>query len=76
MIRKGQYPDAKPRFAHPASGLGNLLMSTMHPIKKPNRQNERPIILAKELVMDVHTKTLRGAKSAPCASPTPTSVRE
>jgi hypothetical protein len=57
--------------------LDDLAMAAVHPVEKSYREHERAALRSRfEFAVDFQTKTFRGAKSAPTASPTPTSTRE
>src|SRR6185437_3354223 len=75
MIREGEHPRTPTGLAHAKRAPRDLLVSAMESVEEADRQGQRPPHRAFDLVVDPHSKTLRGASKAPSASPTPTSVR-
>src|SRR5580700_695372 len=77
MICKGEQSGAPSRPPEQQRLTGEFAVAAMEAVEEADRQHQRAITVAREFVTNDHsTKTLRGASSAPSASPTPTSVRD
>src|SRR5579883_2002753 len=76
MIRERERGGAPTEFAKPNRLTREVAVAAVHAVEESNRQHQRFVRIAPELVQNLHTNTFRGASKAPCASPTPTSVRD
>ena len=80
MVGKRQHARTPPRPAHPQRLLRDRAMPAMKSVEEADCERERTRRVSLEPVRNARahtsTSTLRGARSAPSASPTPTSVRD
>src|SRR5580700_6688344 len=76
MVLERQRAGALTGTPHPQQRPDDLAVAAMHAVEEPDRQREAALAFgALEGVMDPQSSTLRGASSAPSASPMPTSER-
>ena len=78
MVAKGEHRCTKARTALAQQRRDDRPVAAMEAVEESDCENDRMLVGAaafRKRVLDVQTKTFRGASIVPCISPTPTSIR-